>query len=432
MARKGAATAASAAPAAESAPAPRPVPTSRGTVDLTPRGTSADGTPAAGDNADTVDAAMEAFIAGNTGAAADPGDDDGDDDAPDDTGDTEDAEPGDDDDAGEDETPDGDGDADVAPGATAAGAKPGRPPNKETVSVTDEQGRRGVEVDFTDRAKMRRYVQQAHGAMKLYAREQKAVARADAAEKLAASFKERADTQEAMETVFATEGVDGLLRRVTATKDLPGGKSLDDLLTERAARARWLADPSRKPAELETYYKREATEEARRVANLERAKIEQERSGVRKEQADALTAKLEAVVVPAYQKMRFHGKLGDPMREAKMDAFLWKELQTGLDSLFASGVKDISPETAVSLLQDAVDTLGGGMEQGAAVLADRKAKKAKANAQAAVATTARRGAQSLAQQAAAPTPDAAFFDSSSLADLMFQSMQQGKNRRRRG
>lgn len=91
-----------------------------------------------------------------------------------------------------------------------------------------------------------------------------------------------------------------------------------------------------------------------------------------------------------------------------------------------AGVKDFTPEIVAGVFRDARDTLGVVIEQQATKKADELRRKQKTKAQNAVASEARRGAESLAKQANAAPSDEDYLDPSRLAAMMF-----AQTRRRR-
>lgn len=314
-------------------------------------------------------------------------------------------------------------DEEKAAAAAKAAAKAGRPPKKELVKVNDGKGSREVEIDFTDRPALVRYVQQAYGAMKLFNRERAAVARAEKAEAAAAEKAEQAAVAEDLETLLATEGEDAVVKHLT-------GKTVEEHLTRRAARTAWLKDPKRTDAEREELYKREAKEEVERQRAFDKKKAERASKQVSEKEADLDRKQLQAMVNPVFNKARFAGKIGDAALEQRLDSMMWNEIRLGIDEVYKSGVEELTPEIVAGIVKDARDTLGAGIDKQATKKAGKVLASKKAKAKNAAASAARKGGQALGKQ---NTGAPAEFDPMNLAHLtsaMFAEMHRKPKRRK--
>lgn len=335
--------------------------------------------------------------------------------------DTEEAEDGDEEADEEAETDEAEGEAEEE--VAAAAPKAGRPPKVERVKINDGSGSREIEVDFTNREQMKRYVQQAHGAMKLYRRERAAVQRAEVAEASAKEAKELADVATDLEDMLATEGEDAVIKHLT-------GKTTEEHLTRRAARAAWLRDPKRTDAEREELYKREAAEEVARQRAFDKKKAERAAKTVSAKEAELDRKSVQAIVNPVFIKARFSGKLGDPVLEQRLDSMLWNEMRLGIDEVFASGVEELTPEIVAGIVKDARDTLGAGIEKQATKKADKVLASKKAKAKNAAASAARKGATALGKQNTGAPADFDPMNVDHLTSAMFATMTARPKKRR--
>jgi hypothetical protein len=202
--------------------------------------------------------------------------------------------------------------------------------NKETIVVTDETGkRRRVEVDYTDRAAIKKAIEMQHGARKWQADRDKAIA----AEK---STREKYESDrrvlDALETAFSERGELGVI-------DLIAGKAgaSQEFIKRQVDRARYLESAS--PEEIEKLTLKEQNEQfAKELAKI-RAEGQTREERVAKERETAELASLESRVNPSFEKYRFDGKLGDADDEAMFDEMLWGQALKRLEPYEDKGLE---------------------------------------------------------------------------------------------
>lgn len=372
---------------ARAAASAAPIPTS-----IDPGITSTEGAATTSDQ-ESVTSAVDDFI-----EAGDPPDDEDLDDNPDDPDSEEESE---EESEVDEETPE-------------AGKK-GPLPKIEKVRVNDGSGSREVDVDFSDRDTMRRYVQQAHGAMKLFRRGETMKRELAVAREEATGLRESAEKGEVLEEILSTEGHDSLIKHLT-------GKTLREHQDVHDRRSRWLADKNTTPEMKEELFRREAAEEVKRMRDFDAKKAERAKTSSDQKTVVAETAALQARVNPIFDKYRYAGKLGDPAREHRLDSMIWNEARNELDSILESGVKELTPELIAGVFREARDTLGVVIEKQAVKKASDIRRKQAVKAKNAAASEARRGASRLSEQANNGLTDQDFLDPSRLADLMSQSL----------
>jgi hypothetical protein len=195
-------------------------------------------------------------------------------------------------------------------------------PAKETITVTDDQGRRRkIEIDYNDRAAVKKAHEMMHGARKWQAERDQA--RSEVAKEKAAKAELQSNWQ-AMEQAFQKSGVAGVI-------DLLEGKEGAYKTWEQKAvqRARFLEDAS--PEQIQALQSQERAEQDRR----ELARIRKENEDFKKEMLEtkdqADLSNLSSKITPVFDKYRFADKLGDATDEHMFDDMLWNTAMKRLE-----------------------------------------------------------------------------------------------------
>lgn len=280
---------------------------------------------------------------------------------------------------GDESAEDGDESGDESEtGEGDAKATPETKKDVEEIEVTDETGRRKIEVDYSDRKAIRRAHEQAAGARKLYARNRELRAELEAAKPTIEAGTKALDRWNRMEAEYATKGMDGVIETLT-------GRPAEEYYAAREAENKRLAAMS--PAERALYDRTRQTD--KHVAEAQKIKEEAERiraeAAAEREAADL--EKVEALVHPEFERIRMKGKLGDPAREHRIDTMIWDYVQSELVRIAEKGTtptRDLVRRTfeeASSLFSSAVEARAS--KQTAATL-DKKKKEATREAQSAV------------------------------------------------
>lgn len=240
----------------------------------------------------------------------------------------------------EDLLPDGDqspSDSKVAQGKGPASpkAKPEAPKtsNKETITVTDDKGRRKVEIDWNNRDELKRQLQLAHGARKWQAERDQA---RQEAQQLKSKTEELSSNWNALETAFQKGGVEGVI-------DLLEGRNgaYQSWLKKQIDRHEFLRDAT--PEERAALEAREKADKS--VRELERIRKENEefRKQMVEEKEQAEMRSLESRVHPVFDKYRFADKLGDANDEHMFDEMLWNSALKRLEPYEEQGLA-ITPD----------------------------------------------------------------------------------------
>lgn len=198
-------------------------------------------------------------------------------------------------------------------GAADPTAKSLAPIGKEYVTVTDEKGKRKVEIDFNNKDQLKKFVQMAHGARKWQAERDQALSRSKEIETQYSSLKSNWDT---LEEAYQTSGVEGL---IDLLEGRPG--AFKEWEKSRLERHAFLQKAS--PAEKELFETRE--QEAVRQRDIEKLRRENEefKKSIQAEREAAELKSLESTVHPVFDRYRFADKLGDADTEQMFDEMLW-------------------------------------------------------------------------------------------------------------
>jgi hypothetical protein len=251
--------------------------------------------------------------------------------------------------------------SDQEAGSAEPAAKPLVSVGKESVVVTDEKGKRKIEVDFNNKDQIKKYVQMAHGARKWQAERDQALGKAKEVE---SKYSELRSNWDILEQTYQSSGVEGLI-------DLLEGRNGAFNEWEKSRIDRYEALKKASPAERELFEARER--EAVRQREIERIRKENEdfRTKVSQEREQAELRSLEGNVHPVFDRYRFADKLGDSDTEQMFDEMLW-----------TSALKRLEPyeEKGIPLTQDLIEkefkTVSTALRKRINVQAEKRAAKA--------------------------------------------------------
>lgn len=194
-------------------------------------------------------------------------------------------------------------------------------PDKETITVSDEKGRRKVEIDYTNRDQIKKAHEIAAGSRKWQA--ERDAARAEIAP-VRRQLEEMKSNWDTLETVHRQRGLEGVI-------DLLEGRqgAYQDYMKKAIDRQDFIRRAS--PQELEALQHKESAESSTRQLEQIRKENEEFRKQMSAEKESAELRSLESRVHPAFDKYRFADKLGDPADEAMFDQMLWRTAMDRLD-----------------------------------------------------------------------------------------------------
>jgi hypothetical protein len=183
-------------------------------------------------------------------------------------------------------------------------------------------GRR-VKIDYSDKEQIKKYAKMAGGMRKFQAERDQLKTKL---ETIQPEYEELKNTWGSIESAFAKEGIEGVVR-VIAGDEAAFQKWEEDRYNRRRAKE----DAS--PAELERIeleeklaFERKQRERIENETKAEREKREAE--GERQE-----VQKYQNLMTPAFNKWRFTGKLGDSKLEADIDSMVWEKARVALGEL---------------------------------------------------------------------------------------------------
>lgn len=193
----------------------------------------------------------------------------------------------------------------------------------EKVKVTDAKGRREVEVDFTDKEKIKKYVQLAYGGRKW--QQERDSARADLT-KVQTEYSTLKSDWDKVEKAYSENGVAGLVNLLEGKQD-----AFDSWYKQE--RERREAFESMTDYEKQSYYKEEQARKQEQENQKLRQEYESKLKEIQTEREQTETRALESRLHPAFDRYRFTGSLGDEVAEHHYDKALWNQALSNLEEL---------------------------------------------------------------------------------------------------
>lgn len=232
---------------------------------------------------------------------------------------------------------------------------------KESITITDDKGKRKVEIDWNNKEQLKKYVQMAHGARKWQAERDQALSAKKDLESKVASL---SGNWETLESAYQAKGVAGLV-------DLLEGRqgAFDEWEKSRIDRYNFLQKAS--PEQRELLAAKEA--EAVRQSELERIRRENEefKRSISQEREAAEVKALEGTVHPVFDRYRFADKLGDRDTEAMFDELLWNNALKRLEPYEEKGIP-----LSADLVEKEFKAIAVALRKRINVQAEKKAAKA--------------------------------------------------------
>lgn len=247
--------------------------------------------------------------------------------------------------------------------------------DKEFITVSDDKGKRKIEIDYADRAAIKKAFEFAHGARKWQAERDHS---RNELKQLQEQYGSVRSTMDALEKAFAEGGEMGVI-------DLIAGKqgASEEFVKRQVARANFLE--TAKPHEIEALQQRERLEKLERdLAKKEQADREREQRVV-SEREQAELNNLQASVNPVFEKYRFDGQLGDEADEDLFDRMLWNTTMERLRPYEEQGVelsRELIDKEFGTVAMQLRKRLNVQAEKKAANVVEQKKKEAIENVQA--------------------------------------------------
>ncbi len=217
--------------------------------------------------------------------------------------------------------------------ATSSDTKSQKTPGKETITVTDDKGRRKLEIDYQDKESIKKAHIQAAGMRKFQAERDQAL---QSRKQLESQFGEIKSNMDILEKVYREGGVEGLV-------DLLEGKrgAYRSQVQKQIDRHEFMKKAS--PEEVEALTAREQSEKQGRELDRIRKENEEFRKQMTDERETSEMRSLESQVNPVFDKYRFSDKLGNPDDEHMFDEMLWNTALKRLNPYEEKG-HTITPE----------------------------------------------------------------------------------------
>lgn len=257
----------------------------------------------------------------------------------------------------------------------------------EEIEIADADGRKKVKVDWTDREKLKKYVQTAHaahkGMRKFQTERDQALTRLKEVEP---QYQELAASWKAVEEAFQKDGVRGLVN-LLAGNEGAYDQHIEQQYSRRSARAEAERMGDRAAIDkldLEERLAKEASERARLAKQ-----VEEHLQKANQEREQASYKALEARIYPAFERHRFAGKLGDSTAEHQLDSAVWQQAVQRLEQ-YPEGT-ELTPELVDKEFRAVAATFQKIVTKQAERKADATLKQKKAAAAETAATVATKG-----------------------------------------
>jgi len=247
----------------------------------------------------------------------------------------------------------------------------------ESITVTDDKGKRKIQIDWNNKDKLKQYVQMAHGARKWQKERDDAI---KTTKELQEKYSSLSSNWDSLEQAYQAKGIEGLVNLLEGSDT-----AFSEWEKTRIDRYNFLQKAT--PAQRDLFEAQE--KEAARSSELERLRKEHEeyKNSIAAEKEAAELASLEGTIHPVFDRYRFADKLGDADTEAMFDEMLWNNTLRRLESyeekgvpLTASLVEREFKEVATKVRQ----RINSQAEKKAAKTVEKKKREATENAQVAV------------------------------------------------
>jgi hypothetical protein len=193
----------------------------------------------------------------------------------------------------------------------------------ETLWVKGPNGtKQKIEVSYKDKEKIKQAYLKMAGMQKFRTeRDLERASKAELEKKLAAL----SGDFDKLNSLFQEKGAKGLFEQ------LGGPGAFEKAIEEELAKREQLASMS--PEEkMQLQYQEKEKSHLQEKSNLEK-KYQEMLAKIEAEKEEASTKSLESKLVPAFDKYRYAGKLGDAVAESKIDKAIWREVMENLAEL---------------------------------------------------------------------------------------------------
>lgn len=246
-------------------------------------------------------------------------------------------------------------DADVSASESAdADASDDKQADTEEIEFTDDKGRRSYTIDYKDRAKIKQAFIQAAGMRKAFAERDAERAGRKKDQEALAPAKEKADQFDSLSSAWENEGIAGLVRVLSK-----GQQTWDQLWEAEDKHRKTLAAMSpeaRVAHDARQAAAREAAEKARIQKQFDELKAENQRD---RDATDRKT--VEGYMESEFNRVRFHGKLGDKAAEHRLDTMLFETVKAQVMAL--PDDVEVTPQLVRKMYREYATTLGATIKK---------------------------------------------------------------------
>lgn len=243
--------------------------------------------------------------------------------------------------------------------ATAkADSKPTTSGEKEVITITDDKGRRQVEIDYGNKEAIKKAFQFQYGARKWQAERDKAL---ETSKKVESELSQIKSDWSKLDEAFQ-QGPEKLI------DTLMGQGSFQQIMQKHLEKQEFLKTAS--PREIEAYQAKEQAEAQRMESEKLRKEYDEFKKQITSEKETAEERALQSTINPVFDKYRFAEKLGNTEDETMFDQMLWTTALQRLEPYEEKGI----PLTA-ELVDKEFRAVASSLRNRINVQAEKKATK---------------------------------------------------------
>lgn len=185
----------------------------------------------------------------------------------------------------------------------------------EEIIITDDSGKKKLKVDWSDRERLKKYVQEAAGMRKFQHERDQLTSKLKTIEPEYVDLKK---SWSAVEEAFTKQGIKGLVNLLAGDQN-----GYEKHIQAEVARVK--AREQASPSELERMDLQETLIAERREREQLQKRVEEDLKRSESAREEASLRSLESKVHPSFDRYRFAGKLGDEVIEARLDQAIWDQ-----------------------------------------------------------------------------------------------------------
>jgi len=240
----------------------------------------------------------------------------------------------------------------------------------EEIEITDDQGRRKITIDYTNRDSIKRAYQQAAGARKLYAKYQDLKTKFNETSSAVNSLKEKSDLFDKLDSLYTEGGYRAVVEKIT-------GKSFGEIVREYQAEQERIARMS--PEDRLRYEREQLAAQNKQVIQQLQKEKEEALATLRAEKEAAAVERMQGIFDTVFDKYRFTGQVQDKALAFRLDKLLFNHVKSELADLEESGIALTQP-VIDRVMKEAAEALSFTIEKKANAKATKHIAQAKKQA----------------------------------------------------